>query len=128
MERPELQGEDWGWTDGRYRLYTVDHVPFDFFPEYPEGPASVVHTTWCKSTSRLDRFFSSPSVVAADDGLVTLNVYRFSGPTDRTGERHPLDGTKYATTRDADRAAYEAGVTAFMVYERDAARFGLVDA
>lgn len=124
---PAMHGEihEYGY-DGRYRLYTVDHLPFDALPSYGDGgPAKVVLDPWGTSTSSLCGFMSSPSVAAADDGMVTLNVYRVDSPASQPMVRHPLDGTRYATTRDADRAAYEAGVTAFMVYEREAARFGL---
>jgi hypothetical protein len=39
-------------------------------------------------------------------------------------ERHDLDGQKFPTKRDADRAIFNAGGTAFMVYAKNAARQG----
>lgn len=140
--KPAIQGRGPsapGDYDGRYRLYTVDHVPFDRFPSYSDGgPSTVTHNGWNISTSSTCRVFSSPSVVAADDGMHTLRVTRDGRYVD-TGvigphgtpvkeyvvTRHPLDGTKYATKRDADRAAYEAGALAFMVYEKNAAKYDL---
>jgi hypothetical protein len=125
---PAVEGELWSWRDGRYRLYTVDHVDFDALPAYGDGgPAKVVLDGWAMSTSSLSRALSSPSVVARDDGMHTLNIDRVVNerPGGGSADRHPLDGTRYATYRDADRAAYGAGIVGFMVYERDAAGFGL---
>jgi hypothetical protein len=97
-----------------YRLYTVADVPFDAFPQYADGgPSMVVNTEYGVSYSSTCKVLSSPGVVAADDGLVTLNAYA----SPYTGEKHALDGTKYATQTDARRAAYEAGLLAFMVYD-----------
>lgn len=113
---PPMHGEIHpGGYDGRYRLYTVEHLPFDALPAYVDGgPAKVVLYRWATSTT-------FPTYVEGGGCTldVTLNV---SGPD---GFRHPLDGTVYATIRDAEQAVYEAGATAFMVYEREAARFGL---
>jgi hypothetical protein len=116
--------------DYRYRLYTVAELPFDALPAYPAGPARVAHTDWHTATSSLCHGLSSPSVVAADDGMVAVRATR--GGYNKDGqydpalvERHELDGQRFATQHAADRAVYEAGLTAFMVYERDAARFGL---
>ncbi len=101
--------------DGRYRLYTIAHLPFDALPSYAEGgPAKVVLDPWDVSTT---------SPTEGEGGRVTLNVY--PATSRQTGERHPLDGTRYDDREDADRAAYDAGLLAFMVYERDAARYGL---
>lgn len=120
MSKPELQGFS---KERQYRLYTVEHVPFETFPAYAEGgPATTAHTEWSVSGSYLNRALSSPSVVAADDGLYTLHVYRFEGSV-TASIKHELDGTKYATDREATKAAYEAGVLAFMVYERDEAQW-----
>lgn len=106
--------------NGRYRVLTVAHLPYGTLPAYPEGPATVTIEPWCVSTSPLSPL-SSPSVLAADDGMTTLNVHKMTGGC----ERHDLDGTKYATKDDADRAAYDAGVTGYMVYERDRERLGV---
>ncbi len=131
---PPLKGSAFAdGYDGRYRVYTVELLPFDALPAYADGgPSKVVLDGWGVSFSRLCRALSSASVAAADDGMITLKVYEVRQgfnwapcvPGD-TRERHPLDGTKYATQRDADRAAYEAGLTGFMVYEKHAAGYGL---
>ena len=111
--------------DGRYRLWTHAHgLAFDAVPRYRDGgPGTVVLDGWAKSTTNLCKSLSSPEVVAADDGQWTLTVRRLAGRGD--GEPHPLDGTTYASQDDADRAAYEAGLTGFMVYRDDAERCGL---
>lgn len=126
---PELQGEitTYGY-DSRYRLYTAEHVAFDALPTYRDGgPARVAHTDWSSSTSSLCRGLSSPSVVAASDGRITINSTRGGHYEDGqyVVERHPLDGTHYATQTEANRATFEGGLTAFMVYERNAAKYGL---
>lgn len=100
--------------DGRYRLYTADVLPFDAVPAYPAGPALVAHTTWGVSTSTGDGI----------DGA-QLNVHRFASGAAGPGERHELDGHLYRTYRDAQHAAYDAGVLAFMIYHKDAPRWGL---
>lgn len=127
---PPLEGKLWSTRDGRYRLYTVDSLPFDALPAYCDGgPAQVAHTDWAVAFPRTCRVFSSPSVVAADDGMITLDACKIPLNLDLTKDplvvEHPLNGTKYPTQRDADRAAYNAGLTAFMVYERHARRYGL---
>lgn len=121
---PPLKGERYIDYDGRYRLWTAEHgLDFDAVPHNRDGgPSKATLNGWITSTSALDWVMSSASVVAADDGMHTLDVWR-GDPANP--ERHPLDGTKYPTQDDADRAAYNAGVTAFMVYERDARRFNL---
>lgn len=121
---PPLQGTAYSWHDGRYRIYTVEQLPFDALPAHSDGgPAMVAHTEWGMSTSSLSAWMSSPSVAAADDGKHTLRVSRTVGADGV--ERHELDGTRYDTNRDASRAAYEAGLLGFMVYERHAAKWGL---
>lgn len=102
-----------------YRLYTVEDLPFDAIPTYRDGgPAKVSMPGWSKSTSSMCPIFSSPSVIAADDRRITLSLRL-------NGEPHPLDKSTYATQDEADRAAYEVGASAFMVYDRDAAKWGL---
>lgn len=60
----------------------------------------VLGTHWSVSKSYIDRTLSSPSVVAADDGMVTLNVYQWDG---RQIIHHPdHNGRKFATQADAD--------------------------
>jgi hypothetical protein len=129
---PALQGEIFtGGYDGRYRLYTVAELPFDALPSYRDGgPGRVVINGWSTSSARLCRVFSSASVIAADDHMVTVRATR--GGCNNAGrycpelvEHHALNGAKFATDREADQAVYEAGLTAFMVYEKQAAAFGL---
>lgn len=129
---PQVQGAHEGWRDGRYRIYTAEHIDFDALPSYSDGgPAKVAHDGWCVSYSSLSRAMSSASVIAADDGMHTLSIHRgahyeqVDGETRYVAEYHPLDRTKYALQSDAQRAAFEGGATAFMVYERDAAKWGL---
>lgn len=107
-----------GGFHGGYRLFGRDHISFD------DGTARGWHTVtsseWTFSTSQLDRLFSSKAIRDADDGKVTLHSYKMTlqpGP----GDKHPLDGTKYDTIGDARRAAFDAGLLSFMVYEEDRA-------
>jgi hypothetical protein len=98
-----------------YRLYTIAHVPYGHFPRYSEGgPAMCTASAlWSKSTNSVSLVLSSWGIAAeaaANPLPVTLNL-RWRGSS------HELDGTRYATQDDADRAAYEAGATAYMVYE-----------
>lgn len=90
-----------------YRLFTAaDGYDYDEFPHASLVTTRGSHTSY----SSLSRLFSSPSVVAADDGLVTLHA-------SVNDEPHPLDGTKYPDHESARRAAYDAGLLARMVYE-----------
>lgn len=129
---PEQQGEiaSYGY-DGRHRLYTHEHIDFDALPDYREGgPATVAHTGWSMSTSSTS-VLSSPSVLAE---ALANPASRFTLNSARGGhyenghyvvERHELDGTFYASDRDARRAAFNAGILAYMVYNREAAKLGL---
>jgi hypothetical protein len=111
-----------------YRLYTIQHVPFDRFPVHEDGgPALVPHGPWRVSYSRHVRVSFSPAIAARGDGKVGLSVHRFEGndPVGGAIVRSELDGTRYPTGREATRAAYEGGYLAFMVPEQDAPRFGL---
>jgi hypothetical protein len=124
--QPELRGMQTASYDGRYRLYTADHLPYDALPRYRDGgPATVTLEPWSVSYSGLDRMFSSRSVVEADDGQWELHVYRVISQSPYANEKHPLYGTKYPTMDDASRAAYEAGCLGLMIYEKDAAKWGL---
>ena len=113
IAKPSIEGTSDKWGDGRYRVYTIEHIPFDTLsPWNAGGPRMVTIDGWGVSK----------------DGYkdVTLSVFRFDHMTRSSATPHPtLDGATYATFLDADRAAYEAGVLGFMVYERDAERFGL---
>lgn len=97
----------------QYRLYTNEFADFDDFPEYPEGPGLVVVGGWgvSYSTGGLD-----------DDGRVTLRAYKCEGPEEGFLD-HELYGTKYDTRREASRAAFDAGLLAYMVYEDHAERW-----
>ena len=108
-----------------YRLYTIEHLPFDHWGEGETRPRTVVTDGWGKSTTGYDRLFGAilGAEVPERPDEVTLNVYRV--PFSPDDERHPLDKTVWPTKRDADRAAYEAGITAFMVYEDQRERLGL---
>jgi hypothetical protein len=112
--------------DGRYRLYTSNHLSFDALPAYDEGgPRTAPIDGWTVSTT-ITSIGLPGHAVSANDGRVTVGAHRGGFPGSKyTPERHELDGTDYPTQRDAERALYEAGLTAFMVYERDAARYGL---
>lgn len=102
-------------TKTRYTLYTIaDGVPFYASFDQAQRPAMVTCTEWSVSRTSVCRMFSSPSVVARDDGMVTLNAFRFDAQNNTI--RHELDGTRYPTDRDAQRAAYDAGLLAHMVY------------
>lgn len=92
-----------------YRLLTVKDVPFDAFPTYRNGgPAKVVVTG-----------ASTSYTTGGGQPGARLSAYvgREGGAP---GEPHPLNGTRYPSVEDAERAAYDAGLTAFMVYDRDA--------
>lgn len=130
---PDLQGEQWAsGYDGRHRLYTHEHIAFDALPDYREGgPATVTNGDWSMSVSSVCVALSSPSVAAE---ALANPATRYTLNASRDGhyeagryvsERHPLDGTTYASDRAARRAAFDAGIIAYMVYERDAARLGL---
>lgn len=114
-----------GVYDGRYRLYTVSELPFfDLLPDVG-GPHLAVLDGWQVSTERCYWSLTMPSdLFSGDSGEDTLNIRRSSRSLQHDAP-HPLDGTKHPTYRDAMRAAYNAGVMAYMVYERHAARWGL---
>jgi hypothetical protein len=111
---PDLHGFTNTDYDGRYRIYTIaSGIAFDSVPAYGQGgPAQVAFGDWNVSTTHSS---DRPDVH-------TLSVWRGDAckPT-----RHQLDGTDYPTRRDADRAAYNAGVSGFMVYEKHAFRYVL---
>jgi len=125
---PPIKGTKYDWYDGRYRIWTVNDIPFDRLAtnEY-DRPGMVTHTEWGVSYPRMRRVLSSPEVVAADDGKIELSISRIEHKPEGGCDiiKHPLDGTRYDTDRDVSRAAYEAGVIAFMVYVKDEAKYGL---
>lgn len=122
---PPMKGQAYGgWLDLRHRIWTAANgLRFDDVPtSYEGGPAEVPLDGWHLSAQSTTRFPRSASLFADDRGPTTIRVWR-GNPA--TGERHPLDGTEYVTGRDADRAAYKAGLIGFMVYDKDAADYGL---
>lgn len=88
-----------------YRLYTVEDVDYADFA----GKASTVTNT---------RWGVSYAHTYGEDGW-TLNVYDVSNLPEEGIEYHALNGTRYAEKEDANRAAFEAGVLAFMVYTEE---------
>ena len=110
---PEAEGHKGSDFDGRYRLYTVaSGIDFDVMPTVAEGgPALVTVSGW--------RIVYSTS---SDRDGYTLGAWR-GDPFQPI--RHQLDGTEYPTLRDAERAAWAAGLAGFMVYETRAFWLGL---
>lgn len=93
--------------DGRFRTWTVDHIPFDELPEYEPGPRS-------------------PATVSIDGWQLNWYgdaLYVYHPETDAYHALHGQLG--YPTARDAERAWYDAGVLGLMVYEDVAADYGL---
>jgi hypothetical protein len=107
---PPLGGHTYGAVDGRYRLWTSAHgVQFGDLPAHHHGGPALVGNGWaCR--------------IEADGGQHMVRAVR---GTTGVVEVHPLHGQWFATKRDADRAAYTAGLTAYLVYERSAAAYGL---
>ncbi len=93
--------------DGRFRTWTVEHIPFEDLPTYEPGPRS-------------------PATVSINGWQVhwygdALYVYHPD-----TNAYHELHGKRgYPTIEDAERAWYDAGVLGLMVYEDVAAEYGL---
>lgn len=114
---PDLYGDVTALGDYRYRLYTVAELPFEaMLGRRDGGPGMAVIDGWAVGYTG-----TKPARLNARRG-----GYTEEGRYDpNLVERHELDGVEYPTMRDAERAAYDAGLLAFMVYERDAARFGL---
>ncbi len=109
--------------DGRYRVYThTSGVPYGALPPWLDGgPARVAIGDWNVSQRSWCRWMSTPGTVPSGPPII-LNVTR---RVDGQLERHPLDGTGYDSAEDADRATYDAGLIGFMVYEKNAASYGL---
>jgi hypothetical protein len=92
-----------GVSRRKYRCYGIEHVPFDTYPDYWDGgPSIVVRDGWGVS------YRSGGGIQGYE-----LRAYRVPFP----GAKHELHGTRYADQRSATRAAYEAGLLAFLVYE-----------
>lgn len=124
---PQLDGRvhEHGY-DGRYRVWTAAHgVAFDSLPPYDRGgPAVTTLDGWNVSTSTSTRQrYDGGGVEELNGGQHTLSVWR-GDPF--ASERHPdLDGRLFPTRRDADRAAYDAGVVGLFVSEPHTFRYGL---
>jgi len=107
---PPLRGRCYGDFDGRYRSWTHAHgLQFDDVPSHEHGGPVLVGNGWDCS-------------IGPHDDEVTLRASRGQA---RARETHPLDGHRFPTVRDAQRAAYAAGLLAYQVYERHAAAYGL---
>ncbi len=100
-----------------YRLFDKDFVSYEEGKERFPGAATVVVNGFSTSYSSLCRTLSSPSVVAEDDGMVTLNIRRVNSSDNGLSEPHALNGSKYADKDAAQAAAFGVGALAFMVYE-----------
>jgi hypothetical protein len=93
-----------GWKP--YTLYTIEDVPFGHFPAYPVGPATVRNGDWYVSISTND---AEPGAVSGAFKVISESPYRT--------ERHPLDKVAFPDRDAAEKAQYEAGLTAYMVYD-----------
>ena len=108
---------------GAYRVYTyASGLPFGALPPWLDGgPGRVSVGSWCVSTSSWCAALSTPGT-GPDGPPVTLNATRrVAGVL----ERHPLDGTGFDAVAEADRAAYNAELIGYMVYDHEAAGYGL---
>lgn len=108
MTLPDLQQTLPG-RSREYRLFTRDHVAFDTF-------YGIHNLVTC------DRWGVSYSQELDPDwkrtGKTELRVYDVRSTPGET-EKHALYGTTYLSEVAARRAAFDAGVLAFMVYEED---------
>lgn len=93
-------------TPRPYKILTVEDVPFGQFPEYPVGPATVRSGDWCVSISTSD---TEPGAISGAFKVITARPYKT--------ERHPLDNVTFPDVDAARKAQYEAGLTAYMVYD-----------
>lgn len=97
--------------DGKVRYHLVtfaDGLPFDALPEYTDGgPSMVTVGGWCTSTT-------SGSHI---DGVI-LGAHK-PAEFSRDGQKveHPLHGAAFPNRTAARRAAYEAGLIQFMIYD-----------
>jgi hypothetical protein len=106
---PEIQQTLPGRTTP-YRLFTVEHCDWeDFAPAGLARPPVVTLAPWGTSyTQEMDENWERT-------GMVEMHVYDVRSVPGET-VKHPLYGTTYPTQEQATRAAWEAGVLAFMVY------------
>lgn len=101
-------------TSRPYQLWTIADTSWR---NRPAG-STVTNDGWGVSYSSLSRIFSSAAMVEGDDGKVELHIYR----TEDGGGSftyHELHKTRYDTQDEAQRAAFEAGALAVMVYVED---------
>jgi hypothetical protein len=111
---PPMEGEKYGHADTRYRLWTAAHgLPYDALPA--GGPAVVSLDGW---------FVTFEAVTGHTLGTGPVRLRAWGGDVFNP-DRHPVDGNTYPGVEAAGRAAYEAGLTGFMVYERDARKMRL---
>lgn len=99
------------------RVYTNAELDFDALHATQEGgPGLAV----------LDGWSVSYDVACERDPNATavLNLRLWGGCCTDT-PAHPLHGVRYPTRRDAERAAYQAGALGFLVFENQAAQWGL---
>lgn len=90
-----------------YRLFTREHVDFDTFYGIH---GLVTRDRWGVSYSQpMDENWKRT-------GEIEIHVYDVRSTPGET-EKHPLYGTRYLSEVAARRAAFDAGVLAFMVYE-----------
>jgi hypothetical protein len=118
---PAVQGNLHGRDlDYRYRVWTIRHdLAFDDMPTlHNGGPALVPVDGWHKSVTVPAGW--TPEHAAVHDGKTELHVWRGDY---RQPDRHPLDGTRHDSMLAADRAAYNAAVIGFMVYETHVHRY-----
>jgi hypothetical protein len=109
----EVLGGFYSGVDSRYRLWTVGHVPFDVVPGLAlGGPLLVGLAGWVVR-------------VEAVDGGYVVDALRDVPVLPGLQERSPLGEVVHGSVRDAERAAYEAGLCAFLVHETDRYRYGL---
>ncbi len=117
--RPPAHGKEYWHLNMRYRLWTAaTGLRFDDM-RVDDGPSVVpVDSGW--HVSYTVPMGWTPALADVHDGKVELLVWRGDY---RDPERHPLNGSRHDTMRDAHRAAYEAGLIAFMIYETQEYRY-----
>jgi hypothetical protein len=103
------------------RRWTVKEVPYGTFPDYADGgPFLVAHGVWSTLTNPVSNSLHDM------EGPTRLDIVKFD-QNGITGDKHPLRGSVYPTDVEADRAAYEAGLLAYVVPVEDEERFGVAD-
>lgn len=112
MSEPPIQGQVFpNGVDGRYRLWTMAELPWNRaqVPALADGgPLVVTVAPW------------DAAVRGTGDGKWRIDALNM-----QTGGAHDLDGATYDVEDDAYRAAYDAGIVAFLIHEIDRHRYGL---